>query len=157
VSETTEQAGRLIGEPGGGPGPGSSVGDILRHWGGVFVRQREATVFVVAVALLLYFGLSNASSFISQANAINLFSEIAAPIIIIAVGEVLLLICGEIDLSVGFIYTFAPFMMFFMNEYYGVPAWRSSCRTPSPTPYRRPRSISGSTSLPTDGLRSSGP
>jgi simple sugar transport system permease protein len=125
VSETTEQTGRLIGEPGGGPGPGSSVGDILRNWAGVFVRQREATIFVVAVALFVYFGVSDTSSFISQSNAINLFSAFAAPIIIISIGEVLLLICGEIDLSVGFIYTFAPFIMFFMNEYYGVPAWLS--------------------------------
>ena len=37
-----------------------------------------------------------------------------APIAIIAIGEVLLLICGEIDLSVGFIYTFSPFVMFFL-------------------------------------------
>ncbi len=34
----------------------------------------------------------------------------------------LLLICGEIDLSVGFIYTLSPFVMFFLNVYYGVPA-----------------------------------
>ena len=125
MSETTEQTGRLIGEPGGGPGPGNGVGDILRNWLGVFARQREATILVVAIALLLYFGLSNTSSFISQSNAINLFSSFAAPIIIISIGEVLLLICGEIDLSVGFIYTLAPFIMFFMNEYYGVPAWLS--------------------------------
>jgi simple sugar transport system permease protein len=122
VSETTEQAGRLIGEPGGGPGPGNGTIDILRRWLGVFGRQREATVLVVAVALLLYFGLHDTSSFVSNANAINLFSSIAAPIAIIGIGEVMLLICGEIDLSVGFIFTFAPFVMFFLNVYYGVPA-----------------------------------
>ena len=33
----------------------------------------------------------------------------------------LLLICGEIDLSVGFIYAFAPFLMHFLIDYYGVP------------------------------------
>ena len=122
MSEATEQTGRLIGEPGGGPGPGSSITDILRAWGRLFARQREGTILVVTIALLLYFGLSNASSFVSQANAINLFSSFAAPIIIIAIGEVMLLICGEIDLSAGFIYCFAPFMMFFMNVYFGVPA-----------------------------------
>jgi simple sugar transport system permease protein len=122
VSETTKQTGRLIGEPGGGPGTGNGTVAMLRRWFGVFARQREATILVVAVALLLYFGLSNTSSFISQANATNLLSATASPIIIIAIGEVLLLICGEIDLSVGFIFTFAPFVMFFMNEYYGVPA-----------------------------------
>jgi len=122
VSETTRQAGRLIGEPGGGPGPGGSTVDILRGWLGIFTRQREATILVVTVALLLYFGIHDTSSFVSQANAINLFSEIAAPIIIIAIGEVMLLICGEIDLSAGFTYCLAPFIMFFLNVYYGVPA-----------------------------------
>ena len=96
--------------------------DILRRWGGLFVRQREATILVVAVALLLYFGLNNTSSFVSNANFGNLFSAIAAPIAIIGIGEVLLLISGEIDLSVGFIFTFSPFVMFYLNTYYGVPA-----------------------------------
>ena len=122
MSETTEQTGRLIGEPGGGPGPGNGPLGILRRWFGVFARQREATILVVTVALLLYFGLSNTSSFVSNANATNLLSAIAAPIIIIAIGEVMLLICGEIDLSVGFIFTCSPFVMFFLNAYYGVPA-----------------------------------
>ncbi len=122
MSETTQQTGRLIGEPGGGPGPQSSTIDILRGWLGIFTRQREATILIVAVALLLYFGIHDTSGFVSQANAIDLFSALAAPIIIIAIGEVMLLICGEIDLSAGFIYCFAPFVMFFMNEYYGVPA-----------------------------------
>jgi simple sugar transport system permease protein len=122
VSETTERAGTLIGEPGGGPGSGNGTMDILRRWGGLFVRQREATILVVAVALLLYFGLNNTSSFVSNANFSNLFSAIAAPIAIIGIGEVLLLISGEIDLSVGFIFTFSPFVMFFLNTYFGVPA-----------------------------------
>jgi simple sugar transport system permease protein len=123
VSEITKQTGRLIGEPGWGRrGPATDTVHMLRGWLGIFARQREATILVVTVGLLLYFGVSNFSSFVSQANAINLFSELAAPIIIIAIGEVLLLICGEIDLSVGFIYCCAPFVMFFLNEYYGVPA-----------------------------------
>ena len=44
-----------------------------------------------------------------------------APIAIIAIGEVLLLICGEIDLSVGFIYTFAPFVMLFAIDVLPLP------------------------------------
>ena len=52
---------------------------------------------------------------------------------IIAYGEVLLLICGEIDLSVGFVYAFAPFIMYFLDpRTTACPAssassWRSSC------------------------------
>ena len=32
-----------------------------------------------------------------------------------------LLICGEIDLSAGFVYTFAPFLMHYLIDFYGVP------------------------------------
>src|SRR6202789_4459135 len=113
----------LVGLPGDGPGgTGNGTLDRLRRGAGVFGRQREATIFVVAAALLLYFGLTHSSTFGSRTNAIDLLSETAAPIIIIAIGEVLLLICGEIDLSVGFIFACAPFVMFYLNEYYGVPA-----------------------------------
>ena len=76
----------------------------------------------MAVALLLYFGLTHTSSFVSETNAADLLSEIMAPIAIIAIGEVLLLICGEIDLSVGFIYTLAPFWTYFAVVDYHVPA-----------------------------------
>jgi simple sugar transport system permease protein len=87
------------------------------------MQQREATVFVVVLLLVVYFGfISNVgrATFLTQLDLINL-SQIAGPIIIIAIGEVLLLICGEIDLSVGYVYTFAPFMMHYLIDYYGVP------------------------------------
>ncbi len=124
MSEITEPGSTLVGQPGGGGGPGGNgTADLLRRGIGLFGRQREATVLVVTVALLLYFGLTNLSTFVSQTNAVDLLSENAAPIAIIAIGEVLLLICGEIDLSVGFVYTIAPFMMYFLTTYYGVPAF----------------------------------
>ena len=48
-------------------------------------------------------------------------TQLAAPIIILALGEVMLLICGEIDLSVGFIYQLSPFIMYFLITNYHVP------------------------------------
>jgi simple sugar transport system permease protein len=124
VSDTVESVGKVVGRPGpgGGNGGGSGARQLLASGLGVFARQREATVLVVTVALLLYFGLSNASTFVTQANAVDLLSEVMAPIAIIAIGEVLLLICGEIDLSVSFIYTFAPIVMYFAITDYHVPA-----------------------------------
>ena len=123
MSNTTEQSGMLAGLPGDGPGgTGNGTRRPAAPRAGVFGRQREATIFVVTAALLLYFGLTHPSTFGSRTNAIDLLSEIAAPISIIAIGEVLLLICGEIDLSVGFIFACAPFVMFYLNVYYGVPA-----------------------------------
>jgi simple sugar transport system permease protein len=126
VSDVTEPGGTVLSPPGpqagGGGGAGTITGDILGRGLGIFARQREATVLVVTVALLLYFGISHLSTFVTKTNAVDLLSEIMAPIAIIAIGEVLLLICGEIDLSVGFIYTFAPFVMFFAIDDYHVPA-----------------------------------
>ena len=124
MSDTVESGSTVVGRP--APGGGYSGGNGTRRFVadrlGVFSRQREATVLVVTVALLLYFGLTHTSSFVSQTNAVDLLSELMAPIAIIAIGEVLLLICGEIDLSVGFIYTFAPFVMYFAINDYHVPA-----------------------------------
>ena len=88
----------------------------------MFGRQREATVLVVTVALLLYFGLTHNSTFVTQTDAVDLLSELMAPIAIIAIGEVLLLICGEIDLSVGFIYTFVLFVTLFAITDYHLPS-----------------------------------
>jgi simple sugar transport system permease protein len=87
------------------------------------MRQREATIFAVAVVLTLYFGLINStgrSVFWTRTDLVTL-TQFWAPIIIIALGEVLLLICGEIDLSVGYIYAFSPFLMYFLVVDYHVP------------------------------------
>jgi simple sugar transport system permease protein len=123
VSETAQRApGVTGGQPAGPPGNGGA-GEPVRRFGRLLARQREATVFVVVVLLVLYFGVINASArsvFFEKADLINL-AQVAAPIMIIAYGEVLLLICGEIDLSVGFIYAFAPYAMHYFADYYHVP------------------------------------
>jgi simple sugar transport system permease protein len=85
-----------------------------------FVQQREATVLIVAIGLVIYFS-SVSSSFFTKDDIVNL-SQIIAPLAILACGEVLLLICGEMDLSVGFIYGFSPFLMHYLIDFYGVPA-----------------------------------
>jgi simple sugar transport system permease protein len=95
-------------------------GGALQAVGRFLVLQRESTVFVVAAGLFIYFALAN-SHFTSSINQPILFSQDSAPYVIIALGEVFLLICGEIDLSVGFTYAFAPYVMFFLNSYYHFP------------------------------------
>ena len=125
MSDTVESSGKVLGgtgADGGGNGRGNGGGQLVLRAFGVFGRQREATVLVVTVALLLYFAISHSSTFVSQTNAVDLLSELMAPIAIIAIGEVLLLICGEIDLSVGFIYTLAPFVTLFAIDDYHIPA-----------------------------------
>ncbi len=88
----------------------------------VFVRQREASILVVTIVLLIYFTISS-SKFFTGPNIRTIF-EYLSEISIVAVGEVFLLICGEIDLSVGQVFAFAPFVMYFANQA-GVPLWLS--------------------------------
>ena len=87
----------------------------------VLGRQREVTVFVIAAALFLYFLIDQGSSFTSKPNQVTLWSDNVAPYAIIALGEVFLLICGEIDLSVGFVVGFAPYLMHYLIDFYGFP------------------------------------
>jgi simple sugar transport system permease protein len=121
VSETAQRTGTAGAGPAGPPPSGPGWG-LVQRAGTVFIRQREATVFVVAVLLVIYFGfISSASSnFFTKLDIINI-TQIMAPIAIIAIGEVFLLICGEIDLSPGFVYLFAPFLMHYLIDFYGVP------------------------------------
>ncbi len=75
------------------------------------LRFREASISVVAILLVVYFQAVNAN-FLTGANLETLSQFIAASAII-ACGEIMLLICGEIDLSVGMVYAMAPFLMHF--------------------------------------------
>jgi simple sugar transport system permease protein len=79
-----------------------------------FFARREASILVVTVALAVYFYF-NAVDFVSSDNARTLATFIAAPAII-AAGEVMLMICGEIDLSVGQVYAFAPFIVVKLHD-----------------------------------------
>ncbi|HEY0933533.1 MAG TPA: ABC transporter permease [Trebonia sp.] len=122
MSDTAEQrgpasAGLLPSRPGEG---GGQFGGALRSGARTVLRQREATVLLITIALFIYFALSS-SSFATGTNLPLLFSQYSAPYIIVALGEVMLLICGEIDLSVGFTFTLAPFLMYFLNVDYGIP------------------------------------
>ncbi|MGC8477623.1 MAG: ABC transporter permease [Acetobacteraceae bacterium] len=74
-----------------------------------FLLRPEASVIVVAVVLVIYFQFANVN-FLSNANLQTLSQFIATPVII-ACGEIMLLICREIDLSVGQVFALAPFVM----------------------------------------------
>ena len=120
VSDTAERTADVAGPPPRNQGAGNEILGALRTGAAAFLRQREATVLVVVVALVIYFRVAS-SNFFSHANLDTLASGVAAPYIILSIGEVLLLICGEIDLSVGFTFTLAPFVMYFLTVYYGFP------------------------------------
>lgn len=75
------------------------------------LAMREASILVVAICLFAYFATINAN-FLTTLN-LETLSQFIAPPAIIACGEVFLLICGEIDLSVGQVFALAPFIMAF--------------------------------------------
>ena len=86
----------------------------------IFLQQREASILVVAILLVIYFQFSS-SNFLTPDNIRTIFEFVSATAII-AAGEVMLLICGEIDLSVGQMFALAPYIMFFVNQA-GLPVW----------------------------------
>ena len=78
---------------------------------GPFLRLRWASILVVAVALGLYFAASH-PNFATRSNLL-VVAQFTAVTAIIAAGEVMLMICGEIDLSVGNVFARAAFIMYF--------------------------------------------
>jgi simple sugar transport system permease protein len=74
-----------------------------------FALRPEASVVVVSVALVAYFEIANAN-FLTNDNLQTVSQFVAAPVII-ACGEIMLLICREIDLSVGQVFALSPFIM----------------------------------------------
>lgn len=82
---------------------------VFRVLADAVLRRREVSIAVVAVAVAVYFSLTT-SAFTNLANY-HTIAQYIAPWAIIAAGEVMLLICGEIDLSAGFVFALAPFVM----------------------------------------------
>lgn len=84
-----------------------------------FIQRREASILLVALLLVLVFSLVN-PIFYDVDNVGTIF-EFAARILIIAAAEVFLLICGEIDLSVGQVYALTPFVLSYATDDWGLP------------------------------------
>jgi simple sugar transport system permease protein len=92
---------------------------LVRRGAERFLRIREASIAIVTVGLVIYFQWAS-PAFLTMGN-LDTISHYVAPVAIIATGQVLLLISGEIDLSVGHIYALAPFLMHYAISYYAVP------------------------------------
>jgi simple sugar transport system permease protein len=98
----------------GGQGAGGGFGDLGRRGGAGLLRQREASVLLIAVIMFIYFALTT-NGFHTHGSYNNI-AQYMAPYVIIGIGEVLLMIMGEIDLSVGFVWTLAPFSVHFFVD-----------------------------------------
>lgn len=78
----------------------------------LFLQRQETSIFVVAILLIAYFETINHGFLLSGPSLQNL-TQYIAPAAIIACGQVMLMIMGEIDLSAGMVFALAPFVMLF--------------------------------------------
>src|SRR3954467_15943949 len=90
---------------------------------GALRRRREASILVVAVLLTMFFYAKN-PVFLESDNVKNI-TESMAPIALVAAGEVMLLICGEIDLAVGRVFALAPAIVWWLchPDKHALPLW----------------------------------
>jgi simple sugar transport system permease protein len=91
---------------------------LVHRVGLSLLHSREASIAIAGIVLVVYFQ-STAPAFLSASNVANL-AGYSATTAIIAAGEVMVLISGEVDLSVGQVYALAPFVMYYTQRA-GVP------------------------------------
>ena len=85
----------------------------------IFIYQRELTPVVILIGLFIYFALRAGSNF-TDSLSLSSAAGYAGPIGAIAVGQVLLLVVAEIDLSAGQIFLFCPWVEYWLHNS-GVP------------------------------------
>jgi simple sugar transport system permease protein len=88
----------------------TASGGFLRR----FLTLREGSITVVTILALVYFSVTT-ERFFSSDNLTTLLPYFT-PFAILAVGEVMLMVAGEIDLSIGSVYLFAPYMFYEFNQ-----------------------------------------
>jgi simple sugar transport system permease protein len=81
----------------------------------LFLTQRELTPILLTVALFVYFTIRAGSTFTGSLS-LSSAAGYAGPIGAIAVGEVLLLVLAEIDLSAGQVFLFCPWVMYWLHN-----------------------------------------
>jgi simple sugar transport system permease protein len=84
-----------------------------------FLTLREGSIIVVTAVAIVYFATST-SRFVT-ADSMKALLPYFAPIAILAAGEVFVMINGEIDLSVGAVYLFTPFIFYKLSQETGLP------------------------------------
>ena len=97
------------------PGQQREAAAIGRRILRLFLYQRELTPVLITIALFAYFTIRAGSTFIDSLS-LSSAAGYAGPIGAIAVGEVLLLVLAEIDLSVGQVFLFAPWVEYWMHN-----------------------------------------
>jgi simple sugar transport system permease protein len=84
-----------------------------------FLTLREGSIIVVTVIAFVYFATTT-DRFLTGSSLKSLLPYFA-PFAILAAGEVFVMINGEIDLSIGAVYLFTPFIFYKLNNNVGLP------------------------------------
>src|SRR5918995_6099228 len=102
-------------------GPGGPRALATGGWGLLkrFLTLREGSVIVITIIAAIYFAATS-DRFATGDNFKSLLPYFA-PVAILAAGEVYLMINGEIDLSIGAVYLFAPFLFYEITNDGAVP------------------------------------
>ncbi len=112
------RAGTPAREPGWSAGNASSAVDAVLS---ILSRYRAAGIGVVAICLAIYFEIRN-STYLT-ASEMSVILRDTGRVGLIAAGEVLVMITGEIDLSVGSTFSLTPFLMVWMTASWGWSLW----------------------------------
>ncbi len=120
MSDTAERSADVIEPPPGGSRAGNGTGAIARRAGAIFLQQREASVLLISVVMFIYFAVST-GGFHNHNSYVNI-AQYMAPYTLAGIGLVFLMIAGEIDISVGFVWTLSPFAVHFFYDS-GVPVF----------------------------------
>ncbi len=84
-----------------------------------FLTLREGSIIVVTLIAFIYFATTT-SHFLTSSSIKSLLPYFA-PFAILAAGEVFVMINGEIDLSIGAVYLFTPFIFYKLSANVGLP------------------------------------
>jgi simple sugar transport system permease protein len=116
--ESEERNGELTAGPPSGAPPTTGARSVAFRTMDLISRRKEASIAFVVVVLFVYFAVST-DDFLGTDN-LRVIGQFTAATAILAVGQAMLLISGEIDLSLGNIYGMTPFIMWFGTEW-GMP------------------------------------
>jgi simple sugar transport system permease protein len=106
--------------PSEGSAPGRVSGGAALGLGKRLLTLREGSIIVVTLITVIYFSAS-----VSRFHTFSSFKTLLpyfAPYAILAAGEVFVMINGEIDLSIGAMYLFTPFL-FYKLHHAGIPLY----------------------------------
>lgn len=90
-----------------------STSGILTGIGGVLLRLPEASIAVVAILISVIFQILNQNFLTSLTQVLASSTALYG---LIAIGEAMLMITGEIDLSAAKIYSTTPFIAYYLTQ-----------------------------------------